>query len=134
MLGREKTTPEDTAPPRAVRRWETFAAWAVGVNLLVLLCLIFLSFWVPGATPQLLVRLLPVPGLSLALTAAFFAVLCLKHRRLKVVLRAHDGRVCIQCEYPLPPPPPSTGTCPECGVNYDLDRIARAWRRAGWRG
>jgi len=133
MLGREKTTPEDTAPPRAVRRWETFAAWAVGVNLLVLLCLIFLSFWVPGATPQLLVRLLPVPGLSLALTAAIFAVLCLHHRRLKVVLRENDGRVCTECEYPLPCSPPSTGKCTECGYNYDLDRIARAWLRAGWR-
>ena len=40
------------------------------------------------------------------------------------------GRLCARCGYDLTSLP-DTGTCPECGNNYDLDEDAAMWAEVG---
>lgn len=47
----------------------------------------------------------------------------------------HNCRLCLRCHYPLPEDA-ERGTCPECGLDYELKETVAAWRKGGtatWR-
>lgn len=50
--------------------------------------------------------------------------------RLWKPLIEHGCRLCLRCHYPLPDEPAS-GTCPECGLGYELKATIAAWREGG---
>lgn len=66
--------------------------------------------------------------LSLILALVFSLRLALRRRKL---VRAHCGRVCVQCWYPLDDLP-SPGPCPECGRPFPPDSYRSTWIRAGF--
>ena len=48
-------------------------------------------------------------------------------------VKAHEGRLCLDCTYPLPPDV-ERGVCPECGRAYELNATLAAWRKGRKRG
>lgn len=49
--------------------------------------------------------------------------------RIRRDLRNNEERFCIKCGYNLADNPGS-GTCPECGVKYEMPAVQDAWRRS----
>lgn len=48
-------------------------------------------------------------------------------RKVRRALQESDGRTCLQCGYNLFDSP-VVGHCPECGVEYEIEDVRRAWR------
>ncbi len=55
---------------------------------------------------------------------------CFMRPRRKLVkrLREHSSKLCLRCGYVLEGLP-SQHTCPECGVEYDIDNVQREWEK-----
>lgn len=69
--------------------------------------------------------------LSLGTTAAaimLWALPALRERRFKRGLRALDYNLCLNCGYDLRGLP-DLYQCPECGVEYDREKVRSTWQR-----
>ena len=49
------------------------------------------------------------------------------HYALRIRVRRHDYKLCVQCGYDLRGQNPQD-RCPECGREFDIDQVQRAWR------
>lgn len=132
MPPKTSALPDTTPAPRAVRRTIAITAWGLAANLLAPAAMIY--FLVQGQNFRQYGQLVLVGETAVVvLSVAGILGLYFQHRRLKRALSEHDGRLCTECEYVLPPSPSQTGRCPECGSEYDLERGREKWRRSGWR-
>lgn len=70
--------------------------------------------------------------LPILLASWWVGRLCFPESRREALLRLlsqYDCRVCIRCRYPLIGLG-SDGTCPECGMTFDLVNVQAHWKRA----
>lgn len=73
----------------------------------------------------------PIVGVPLIFVGLMLAGVLLHRqvrRRMRVLLRAHDCKLCLRCRYLLSDLP-DHGRCPECGEPYALERLRGAWER-----
>ena len=71
---------------------------------------------------------------ALVLVAMPFVVIqplwLLRTRSIRRALLASNGRLCVHCAYDVSTLPPS-GTCPECGKPYDIEKDQVLWEAVG---
>lgn len=115
--------------PHAVRR---LAWWWVLPAIVVTAGALWFKF---GDSSSWFARGAPWPGLLVPLVvfAPLFvsiAAVSMGMRRLKRVFAASGGRVCTSCVHDLQGLGES-GSCPECGRPFEIERDRRAWAQAG---
>lgn len=102
-------------PPPVIRH---FALTLVPVACLPLVPIVF------GSTPlagYLQWGVLAVMAIGVVVGGLF-------HWRLRRDLARTEGRLCFRCCYDLSGQTTASGTCPECGTQFDWAKDARRWQ------
>jgi hypothetical protein len=69
-----------------------------------------------------------IPGFMPLLV--FMPLWFLRTRHIRLALHEAQGRLCTHCAYDVSRLPPS-GTCPECGHHYDIEKDKPLWQAIG---
>lgn len=132
MPGSDERSAGAVPSPRRRAQMERSQLWLV-VSVLVLMASIPLlqgaHVWITGNS---------LPGWVIwAVLAGWFVFVitiagCVLVRAVLLwrPLIEHGCRLCLRCHYPLPDEP-ANGTCPECGLGYELKATIAAWREGG---
>lgn len=104
--------------------WELGKAAACAIFILVMLDIA--STGLKPQTPALL-SIICAGVLFFVSTSVLCAIPRLRERRFERIVRAHQYEVCWNCGYSLEGLA-EVHRCPECGTEYDKDRVRRDWR------
>lgn len=112
---------------------KTTRRWLTGNIVCIALGFVLLTLKIHGGAMWSAFFWIPLIGACAVIPITLGAWLTVRHRRQLVsAWYKSDGRLCPSCAYDVSPLSP-TGTCPECGNAYDIDRDASMWREVGLR-
>ncbi len=130
--GSDERAAEAVPSPRRRVRMERSQVWLV-TSVLVLMSMIpllqLVHGWITGNSLPLWV-VWAVLAAVFVFSIAVAGYVLVRAVRLWTPLIEHGCRLCLRCHYPLPEEHAS-GTCPECGLGYELEATIAAWREGG---